>query len=81
MLFDHWTSENPDFSSSERTGRSVETWHLLPNRDNDWWDCLIGAAVAASTIGVPVPDQAAAPRRSKSKKPRGKGRRRSTMTV
>jgi hypothetical protein len=30
----------------------VDEWRLIPGRDNHLWDCLIGAAVAASYSGV-----------------------------
>jgi len=33
-------------------GRTVFVWKLRPNRDNHWWDCLVGCAVAASERGA-----------------------------
>lgn len=41
-------------------GRDVEEWQEKPGQDNHWWDCLVGAAVAASIEGCEVaePDQA-----------------------
>lgn len=34
-------------------GRVVEVWKPRPDtRENHWWDCLIGCAVAASVVGV-----------------------------
>lgn len=33
-------------------GRSVDEWKCPPGRDNHWWDCLVGCAVAASYLGV-----------------------------
>jgi len=34
-------------------GRRVEKWMPRPNRrENHWWDCCVGAAVAASVLGV-----------------------------
>lgn len=32
--------------------RTVDEWDLKPNCDNDWWDCVVGAAVAAGTTGL-----------------------------
>lgn len=33
-------------------GRTVDEWKPIPGRDNHWFDCLIGAAVAASITGA-----------------------------
>jgi len=33
-------------------GRTVDVWKAKPNRDNHLLDCLVGAAVAASVVGV-----------------------------
>ncbi len=52
LLFDHFTAEFPTAVQVRDTGRQVDEWGRLPNRDNDWWDCLIGCAVAASVAGV-----------------------------
>lgn len=53
MLFDHWLAERP--IRVEGRGRIVDEWKSLNKQnDNHWWDCLVGAAVAASTIGVSV---------------------------
>jgi len=30
---------------------SVDVWHLQVGHDNHWWDCLVGAAVAARHLG------------------------------
>lgn len=41
---------------TEGRGRVVDEWKVRPEQaDNHWWDCLVGAAVAASTIGVTLP--------------------------
>lgn len=38
---------------AEAHGRTVDEWRLRPERpDNHWFDCLVGAAVAASIQGV-----------------------------
>jgi ABC-type dipeptide/oligopeptide/nickel transport system ATPase subunit len=34
-------------------GREVEEWKIRPEKpDNHWWDCVVGAAVAASVSGL-----------------------------
>jgi hypothetical protein len=52
MLIDHLFAEYRDRIKSERTGREIDEWHLRGNADNDLWDCLIGAAVAASVCDI-----------------------------
>jgi hypothetical protein len=38
---------------TEGRGRTVDEWKLRPERgDNHWFDCLVGAAVAASLQGA-----------------------------
>lgn len=59
MLADHLTSETPE--RVEAAGRAVDEWKLLPGRDNHWWDCCVGAAVAASIQGCVIPETAAGP--------------------
>lgn len=65
MLSDHLTSEYALDSSSESTGRRVYEWKLRPNRDNEWFDGLVGAAVAASYLGAALPGQQVKPERKK----------------
>jgi len=50
MLVDHLTSEYPIEVSGR--GRSVQEWKLRPGRENHLFDCLVGAAVAASMLNV-----------------------------
>ncbi|NBW15175.1 MAG: hypothetical protein EBR82_44965 [Caulobacteraceae bacterium] len=50
MLAEQWSAEYP--VRVEARGRTVDEWRLIPGRDNHWWDCVVGAAVAASFIGV-----------------------------
>lgn len=51
LFADHMTSEYR--ISTEGRGRKVEEWMLRPERpDNHWLDCLVGCAVAASSLGV-----------------------------
>jgi len=52
LLLDHLSAEYPTAVQVKDTGRQVDEWSRLPNRDNDWWDCLVGCAVAASVAGV-----------------------------
>jgi len=54
LLFDHLTNEYP--VRAEARGRVVDEWKLSGTRfENHWWDCLVGAAVAASILGVEPP--------------------------
>ena len=54
LLFDHLTNEYP--VRAEARGRVVDEWKLSGTRfENHWWDCLVGAAVAASIQGVEPP--------------------------
>lgn len=57
MLFHHLTAERPELES--KGGRTTELWTANRNQDNDLFDCLVGAAVAASTLGVSPEDGAA----------------------
>lgn len=50
LIAEHFTAEYPVLT--EARGRRVEEWRLIPGRDNHWWDCLVGCAVAASINGV-----------------------------
>lgn len=52
MISHHWTSEYAEQTSGR--GRTLEEWRLRPGRDNHWWDCLVGASVAASMLGSQV---------------------------
>lgn len=49
MLCDHLTAEYA--TKVEARGRTVDEWRLYPGRDNHFWDCLVGSAVAASISG------------------------------
>lgn len=50
LLADHLASEYPTRAISRE--RACDLWSLTPGQDNHWWDCLVGAAVAASYSGV-----------------------------
>ncbi|MDB5310686.1 MAG: hypothetical protein JWO38_4888 [Gemmataceae bacterium] len=52
LFADHCTAEYPVAVTRQSGGRVVEEWKALPGRDNHWWDCLVGAAVAASVQGL-----------------------------
>lgn len=54
MLAEHCTAE---FTAKTKNrdkagGHECEEWRLKPNRDNHFWDGLVGAAVGASMLGV-----------------------------
>jgi len=49
MLIEHLVAEFP--VRVEARGRSVDEWKSVA-RENHWWDCLVGCAVAASIIGL-----------------------------
>ena len=51
LLFAHLTSEYPVSEESRSTGRRVDAWKKGMG-ENHWWDCLVGAACAASISGV-----------------------------
>ncbi|MEM1213825.1 MAG: terminase gpA endonuclease subunit [Planctomycetota bacterium] len=72
MLVDHIRAEWPE--RVEARGQVLEMWSQKPHQDNDLFDCLIGNAVAASTLGVPV-ELGEAPR------PQRKRRGRTRVTV
>jgi hypothetical protein len=50
MLAEQMASEVPVRVESKM--RVVDEWKLIPGRDNHLWDCVIGAAVAASYVGI-----------------------------
>lgn len=52
LLSEHCTAEIP--KSMTVDGASGVIWDLIPGRDNDWWDCLVGNAVAASMLGCGI---------------------------
>jgi hypothetical protein len=58
LLWEHLTSEYAQRLESE--GRVVDEWSLRPNRENHWWDGLVGCAVAASVLGLTWSPAAAA---------------------
>ena len=77
LLFDHLTNEYPVRTESAR-GRVVDEWKLSGARwENHWWDCLVGAAVAASIAGVqPTATESGGRQRRKVTIPAAGGRQR-----
>lgn len=57
MLVEHLTAENPKPIVWDGTPGVV--WDLIVGRDNDWWDTLVGNAVAASMLGCGITGEAA----------------------
>jgi hypothetical protein len=67
LLLEHLTAEYP--VRTEARGRVVDEWKMA-GRDNHWWDCLVGAAVAASITGLqPTASEAGGRRRRKAEIP------------
>lgn len=60
MLAEHMASEMPVRVESKM--RVVDEWRLTPGRDNHWWDCCVGASVAASYTGLSAVGVESAPR-------------------
>jgi hypothetical protein len=55
MFFDHLCEEEPVDVSAK--GRTVTEWKAAKGVvNNDWWDCLVGSAVAASMLGCQIPE-------------------------
>lgn len=75
LLLEHLTSEFP--VRTEARGRVVDEWKIS-GRDNHWWDCLVGCAVAASIQGLqPAASEAGGRQRKKVSIPvKGGGGRR-----
>lgn len=53
LLADHLTAEAPTKTTGR--GREVVEWRIKPGApDNHWFDCIVGAAVAASIQGATI---------------------------
>jgi phage terminase large subunit GpA-like protein len=51
LFAEHLTAEYR--VATQGRGRTVEEWKQRPERsDNHWFDCIVGASMAASMIGV-----------------------------
>jgi len=59
-LADHFTAE--DRSHVIEDGIEGDEWHAKPGRDNHWWDCFVGSAIAASERGVTLAELKAPPK-------------------
>jgi hypothetical protein len=75
LLLEHLTSEYPVSEESKTTGRRVDVWRKGLG-ENHWWDCLVGAACAASISGVtPASSEAGGRVRRKVEAPAAAGGR------
>ena len=54
MLAEHLTAETRERVTG--TARTIDAWRLRPARDNHLLDCAVGCAVAASMLGVRLPN-------------------------
>lgn len=64
MFGDHLTAETP--IRTEGRGRTVEQWELRPERpDNHYLDCMVGATVLASFVGVSTKQNKPMPKRER----------------
>ena len=53
---------------TEARGRIVDEWKLRAGRpDNHWLDCLVGCAVAASTLGTALTGMATVQERKRKR--------------
>lgn len=50
MFAEHATSQYSVRTSGR--GRTVDEWSTRPNREDHYWDCLVGCAIAASEQGI-----------------------------
>lgn len=55
LLAEHLTAEIAKQFTYDGTPGTI--WELIPGRNNDWWDCLVGNMVAASMLGVAIPGE------------------------
>jgi hypothetical protein len=51
MYAEHLRSEYYDTIYSDRTGRRVKEWQKILNKDNHFFDTLVGCCVAGSMLG------------------------------
>ena len=76
LLFEHLVSEYPITEESKTRGRKVDVWKKGLG-ENHWWDCLVGAACAASISGlVPASSETGVRARRKVELPKAGGRNR-----
>jgi phage terminase large subunit GpA-like protein len=75
LLFEHLVSEYPVTEEAKAQGRRVDVWKKGLG-ENHWWDCLVGAACAASISGVtPASSEAGGRVRRKVEAPAAAGGR------
>ncbi len=60
MFADHSAAEYPKSREQVTAGYEVDEWVQRMNRDDHWWDCVVGATVAASVQGLRWAEGAAA---------------------
>jgi hypothetical protein len=78
MLIEHLVAEFP--VRVEARGRTVDEWKEVA-RENHWWDCLVGCAVAASITGLePAASEGGFRRRKKVAIPAGPDGKRVIVT-
>lgn len=65
LLVQHLTAEVPEHVTVNEASGIM--WKGLPRRDNDWWDCLVGNAVAASMMGVALEGEKTEQKRARRK--------------
>lgn len=69
LLLSHLTAEAFKADGEAAKGRRIEKWTMQPGRtENDWFDCLVGAAVAASIEGCSIHSQREAVEDQQAKK-------------
>lgn len=57
MYADHCCSESRERMTHERTKVTADVWKKKPNRENHYWDTLVGCLVAASVRGCGTKDR------------------------
>lgn len=69
LLVDHFCAEKR--TPKPGLQRMSDAWELPTNRpDNHWWDCVVGCAVAASILGIKIPQMKPAKAEQHKKPPR-----------
>ncbi len=66
MLADHYASEQRDRLTSDKTQATTDVWALKPNRENHYFDNLVGCMVAASVRGCGVRHSSSQPKQRKT---------------
>ena len=65
LLAEHLTAEKA--VAVEYDGSAGIAFEEIPGRDNDWFDCLVGNAVAASILGCTIPGEVTTAQRERRK--------------